>query len=382
LQLAEELFGAALEPEFLERLAPARSNLRERENGTRIYESWVKPAAVNLLDVGAHYAISSAFSEGHQEGPPARAALGRAGVKERVFCYDVEPRDYRTDQAGRARLALGHARVRSQITLEEADISFGVLHFGDHNVGAGVRTYAGEANYIETAQSLRESFAGADMTEVLRTLDRYFQGHRYSLKSLFRDEQRRILQHIMEGVLGEAEASYRGIYENHVTLMRFLADVHVPLPVVLRQTAEFVLNSAVQRALEATELDLERVAELVASARQEGVVLDAAGLGYRLRKRLDDMMQTLADSPWDLPRLRHMHRAVQQAHSFGFQLDLWRVQNLYWQLLQSVYPVGGARAGAIAQDWWEWFTALGEALSIKVQPMPVELPVAALSITP
>ena len=382
LQLAQELFAAGLEPEFLEHLAAARSNLRERGNAARIYESWVKPAVVNLLDAGAHYAISSAF-EGAPSmpgvpGEPGFGLLGREGEgrRQEMFCYEVERKHYRVEQAGKARLALGHARIRSQITLEEADIAFGVLLFGDHNAGAGVRSYTGEAAYNETVKALLNSFAGADMAEVLRTLDCHFQGHCYSLKSLFRDEQRRILRQITEGVLGEAEASYRGIYERHATLMRFLADVQMPMPGVLHQTAEFVLNSAVRRVLDASVLDLEKVAGLVESARQDRVELDTSGLGYKLRLRLEEMMRALAESPWDLARLRDMHAAVQRARGFGFQLDLWRVQNLYWQLLQRAFPDAEAQPGGNAPNWHEWFTALGEALSIKVQPWPLEASMA------
>jgi alpha-amylase/alpha-mannosidase (GH57 family) len=363
LQLAREVLGEDLEPQFLERLAQAPSNIRERENGARIYQTWVKPAVAGLWDVGAHYAISATFD-------------GKAPLHE-MFCYEVTPENYRAEQAGRARLAVGHARIRSRITLEEADIAFGVLHFGDHNIGAGVGNYAGEAAYGDTVHDLLDTFAGADMAEVLRHLDRHFAGKRYSLKSLFRDEQRRILGQIMEGILGEAEASYRGIYEGHAALMHFLTDLRMPLPAVLRQAAEFVLNGALRRALEASELDLDGIVALTENARQEGVVVDTSGLGYSLRQRLEQMMRTLVDSPSDLGRLQDMQSAVQCARCLGFQLDLWRVQNLYWQLLQSAYPAACASEGEDAREWCECFLTLGEVLSIKVQPLPLEIPIAA-----
>ena len=50
-----------LEPEFMQQLANAKSNLPEHGDGAHIYEKWVKPAVVDIERVAGHYAISSLF---------------------------------------------------------------------------------------------------------------------------------------------------------------------------------------------------------------------------------------------------------------------------------------------------------------------------------
>jgi alpha-amylase/alpha-mannosidase (GH57 family) len=67
LHLAGQLFGDGLEEGFRGRLAEARSNLPEHGDGARIYDTWVKPAVVDLLKVGGHYAISSLFERYPEE---------------------------------------------------------------------------------------------------------------------------------------------------------------------------------------------------------------------------------------------------------------------------------------------------------------------------
>ena len=180
IQLAEDLSGDRLEQVFLEALAQAASNLPEQGNGAEIYARHVTPARLNLLDVGAHYAISSLFS--------------RYGAQNSIYCYDVAVEERRSESSGRARLAVGHARVSSRITWEAMALSFGVLHFGDHNLNASVRRFVEEHIYENIVGELVDMFARADLTETLRILDRYFEGATYSLKSLFRDEQRRALE--------------------------------------------------------------------------------------------------------------------------------------------------------------------------------------------
>jgi alpha-amylase/alpha-mannosidase (GH57 family) len=363
LQLAQELFGDHLEEQFLERLAQARSNLPEHENGARIYQKWVKPAVVDLLGVGAHYAISSAFN-GYEQ-------------RDTIFCYDVERHDYRIQETGRSRLAVGRANISSQITRESAEITFGVLHLGDHNVNAGVRHFIDEHTYADTFRKLTEEFGRADLGAVLLSLGRHFAGNAYSLKSLFRDEQRRIVRQILGSVLREAEASYRGIYESHAPLMRFLADLHMPPPGVLRRTAEFVINNNLRLALQADELDFERITSLLEDARRDGIALDAAGLGYALRKRMDRILERLASSPDDVNQLREIAAAVRLARSLSFDVDLWKVQNLYWQLLQTLYPKRRVAADPAAREWAVEFSALGAQLGIKVEEKPTELSLVA-----
>src|SRR4029434_3968349 len=101
----------------------AHSNSAEAADGRRIYEASVRPSIVSVEKVGAHYGVSSLFSE--------------YGDTARVYCYDVEREDHRLVASGQARLALGRARVRSEITGESESVAFGVIHLGDHNLSGG-----------------------------------------------------------------------------------------------------------------------------------------------------------------------------------------------------------------------------------------------------
>ena len=73
-----------------------------------------------------------------------------------------------------------------------------MLHFGEHNLSGGVRKFPGEEAYQILVQEVTQAFSRADIPEVIRTLDRVFGRDIFSLKSLFRDEQRKILNQIFE----------------------------------------------------------------------------------------------------------------------------------------------------------------------------------------
>jgi alpha-amylase/alpha-mannosidase (GH57 family) len=354
IQLAREVFNESnLEQAFLQRVEPARSNLAEYGSGRDIYEKFVRPAAVDLVNVGAHYAISSLFQR-------------RGGIAP-TYCYSVARLDHHSFESGRARLAVGEALISSRITEESTCVTFGVLHFGDINLTAGVIPRCARERYVSLIDQSSGSFVKFDLPRTVRLLDRYFGEMTYSLKSLFRDEQRRIVNTITNSILRDAEGAYRQIYDQHAPLIRFLFDLNLPLPRVLQLSAEFVVNGNLRREFDGEDWDVDRIRTLLGTARGENVQLDGAGLGYVIRKNLDREFARLLQAPSDLGLLQKLENAMALVRSLPFEVNLWKAQNTYYALLQTFYPHVRAVQDEESRVWAEHFEALGVQLGFHVQ---------------
>jgi hypothetical protein len=263
------------------------------------------------------------------------------------------------------KLGVGRARFTSRITRESALLSFGILHFGDHNLSGGVREFRGPEAYQTLVQEAAEVFSRGDLPEVIRTLDRGFGKNIYSLKSLFRDEQRRVLNRILNSTLAEAETVYRQLYEHHASLLRFLADLGNPLPRSLQTAAEFSVNTSLRRTLEVDELDLGRIAALFDEARTLKILLDGVSIGYTLKKRVEQMAERFRANPSEILLLQKLTAAVGLAGSLPFEVDFWKAQNIYFEMQQKVYPDFRDKAEKgeeSAQAWVSQFVSLGEKL--------------------
>jgi alpha-amylase/alpha-mannosidase (GH57 family) len=356
VQLAEELFSNSLEMRFLDLLEQTTSNISEHRNGRHIYEKFVKPAVVDWEKVGAHYAMSSLFEE--------------YAEKTKVYCYEADREDYQTLEAGKAKFVVGRVKITSEITRESALLTFGVLHFGDHNLNCGVRKFLGVETYLNSVQELIDVFRRADFPEVIRLLNKHFGESIYSLRSLFSDEQRRVLNLLLESTLAQAEAMYRQLYERSTPMMLFLTSLGIPSPRAFYSAAEFVLNNNLRRAFEIEELDLERIKMLLEEARLEHVTLDAATLEYTLRKSIQRMAERLLTNPMDLSLLQKLGDALDLTRSLPFMVNFWKPQNAYYEVLQKVYPEFRDRAqqgDESAKRWVSHFVSVGEKLSIRVR---------------
>lgn len=353
LQLSQQLFGDGLEEEFLDRLHRAKSNIAEHQDGKRVFAEFVQPAIVNLEKVGAHYAISSLFQD--------------YGTETRVYCFTVSRKDFRQLSTGKLKLALGRAFVQSEIVRDSENISFGVLHLGDHNVSGGVREFRGETAYDQLCSEVTQTFERGDFSEILRVVDKHFGSASYTLKLLFRDEQRRILRLILNSALAEAETAYRQLFEHYAPMMRFMAELNIPRPRRFQMAAEFTLNSELRRDFEAQSLDLDRIRARLEEASRTGIQLDAQTLEFAARgaiERLAVLWFALAE---DTSLLRSLDDAVGLAVSLPFQVNLWSAQNLYFRVLQSAYPQRSTMADESAREWVEIFRKLGEKLRIRVE---------------
>jgi alpha-amylase/alpha-mannosidase (GH57 family) len=355
LQLSEQLFGDGIEDQFLSRLARAKSNLSQRPDGRAIFDAFVRPAMVNLETVGAHYAISSLFEN--------------YAAETKVYCFEVNRMDYRLLSAGKMRLALGRAVVRSEIIGDSEHITFGVLHLGDHNVSGGVRAFQDEDSYATLGSEIADTFERGDFHEILRVVDRHFGSGSFTLRLLFRDEQRRILRLILNQALEEAETSYRQLFEHYAPMMRLMADLNIPAPRRFQIAAEFTLNSSLRRALEAETLDLDRAHALLDETARTGISLDVPTLEFAMRGAIDRLAQKWLAEPDAISSLQALSDAAGLAAGLPFPAGLSNAQNVFFRLLQEIYPGYSARAAQgdlAAKEWASAFLNLGDRLRVRV----------------
>jgi len=347
LQLSQQVTGEDRKEAFLLRLQEAWSNVPGLGNGRQVYERFIKPAMLDLVGIGAHYAISSIFSGYH----------GR----DSLFCYRIDLERSQVLESGKTKFAAGAASIASEATDTTLRVAFGVLYFGDHNLSAGVRPLEEDSWFDEFLDQASSAFSGADLPLCLRLIDRYFYGSIYSLKSLLQDERQRIINEIVDSTLSDAETLYRRVYEDHAPLMCFLSDLHLPLPPVLRTTTEFVLTQTVRRALadEATELDTVR--SLLDIAERSGFNLNGSTLESALRRRLNALVDRWMRNPGNLQVLEDVESAVGVSRLHPFELNLWKSQNAYYELSQAV---AGNGYGIVNESWLHHFRSLGQWLEI------------------
>jgi alpha-amylase/alpha-mannosidase (GH57 family) len=358
IQLAKDILGADLEPGFLELLAHAKSNIPEHSDGRAVYNKFVKPSMVEWETAVAHYAISSLF----------RNYSERTGI----FVYQFDDEDRQEFAAGKAKLVVGRAKVSFEVTRETAVLSYAVIYLGEHNLTGGIQRYAHAEQYDSMKRELKAAFDRADFPETIRLIDRHFGASNYSLKSLFKDEQRKVVSQILISTDEDLENRFRLIAERYTPLMHFLKDLGVPLPSALQMARELVLNRDIRREIESDRADLDRLASLLQEARERNVQLDQSSLSFLVKNRLESLLQQLAANPTDLAFLEYVEALAIIVSSLSLDLNLWKVQNICYEMTQQVLPGRFQEADQgdeNAKAWVQHFRSLASQLGFGKGPL-------------
>jgi alpha-amylase/alpha-mannosidase (GH57 family) len=357
IQLAERVFGEPFEAAFERDLAPARGNVIANGDGAATYRRFALPARIDLNNVCGHYALSSLFENYSDRAP--------------IFCYLVERIDRKVLVLGAARLALGQAWVRSLITREHARLTYAALHIGGHNLIGGVRPFQGDAAYARTLGELAGAFEQGDLARSIHIVEEQFGGGTYSLRLLFRDEQRRIVALLLEATRQSVEASFRQIYETTAPILRYLTDAHSAAPAPLRAATEYFANMEVRRALEGDAPNAAEAAGWLRQLSAMGLTPDVSGLGYAWSRAAERLLDRFAAHPEEEGTLRNLLELVGLLDLAPLKANMSGVQNRYFALLHG--PFGAERARAAerepngARRVLEEFRQLGAKLRVRVE---------------
>ena len=326
VRLAHEVGAQCVESRFMEKLAAAKSNIPEHADGKQIYEKWVKLTFVSIDQLAGHYAISSLFES--------------FGERTKIYCYNVQREDYGLEVEGKQRLAVGRARFSSEITRESARLAFAVLHLGDHNIAGGVGRFEKPEDYEHLKNVLTEAFSKADTTQVLQALAEKFGSNTFSLRTLFRDEQRKIVDLILKESLATTAAAYRNIYDNQGPLIRFLTGLGIPVPPAFQSAAQIALNSQLKQAFEQPEPDLDAIQGYLKEAAASNIALDVSGLEFTIRKRLEASAERFASDPANVNVAQTLTTLLKLVGTLPFPVVLWEVQNIsYGPLVKTMDEV-------------------------------------------
>ncbi|MFC2149726.1 DUF3536 domain-containing protein, partial [Candidatus Auribacterota bacterium] len=354
MQLAKIIGDLSLEDAYINILERVPSNIPEFKNGARIYEMLVKPFVVDFMRLGAHYAISSLFND-------------YPDVAD-IFCYKAVREVYDKAEVGKQKVAIGKVRLDSVINLEEACISFAVLHLGDHNIVCGVRFFVDEESFQQMRREIKEAFSRSEISEVMRLIDKHFGKNNYSLWHLFKDEQSKILKQIFGAALLDMESSFRNIKENHYPVMHTMRELRIPFPKVFTSIVEYVLNADIHRLIDSERIDVNHLKKIVDEAKKWGVKIDKEELAFLVSRKVNTLMFELKKNPHDLFLLQRMEAALSFLDIFPLDLNLWKSQNTLFAVSKSHYNemfAEAERGNDEAKEWIDCFGRISAYMGLK-----------------
>lgn len=323
IQLAEEISGLSYEEEFTKKLQNIPSNIPAYGTALTAYNKFVKPMALDMIRVGAHYAVSSLFEEFPEEVS--------------LYNFSASVKTKHLYEAGKQKIIIGRTEFRSNITWETVDISYAVLHMGDNHLFGGVREYMGSEAFDQTHENLTKFFKKGNIYEIFNTLDTSFGHHNYSFWHLFRDEQRKIMELVMDNTLKNVENTMQHIYENSYPLLQTFKDINMAVPNRLKMPVDMAVNNKLIKELEREDFDIDRFTSLLNSATEINVSLDVVTLSFMTDNKLNQLMEKFREDPVDINRVEEINKLINLIKESPLKPNEWEAQNIAFEIKDAVY---------------------------------------------
>jgi hypothetical protein len=321
-ELIEDVGGAPVEPELIDRLSAASSNLVEEGDGREVWTRHVQPARIDSAKVCAHVAVRALVE------PDGEHSVD-------VYGYHVDFLDQIERRSGRTRLVAGTVRVRSQLTELATALCFAGIHLGEQHVTGGVRPPPPRDAWTGIVDELTGAFRTADVFAAQRAITSHFPGHPLSLSSLLPGSRERVLGAVLGDALAAADTDLASAYDRHAPLIRWLVAHELPVPEVLHSIAEATLRRRVLRHLRDDRASFAQLREHILEAVETEVSLDTPEIALAASEGLRRLIERVVapDGTLDAAALETIARAAEVATRMRSAVDLWFAQNATSRLL-------------------------------------------------
>jgi len=313
MQLAESESELMLEEHFFKLLRKTPGNVKEFFNAEEIHTHFVLPSRLTLSKVGIHYAVASLF----EEQPESL----------NICNYFAESENYERLEAGAMKLAVGKTKVFSNITFSEKEFYFAVVYLGqNHIIGSASSTIDDDA-FARMKDDIIEAFNESKLADVFGIMQFYFGHEKFSFLNLFKDEQRKVLNQIMQKDLKQAEDSYKKIYNRNYNLMNVLRGAALPVPQMLEKNLAIVINNEMKDFFQSTKLFPAKLEKLAKEVALWNVELDRKEIAYAATDKLYQVVAELPNNWNNTKYLSNLNRVLEVLNILEIKFGTLRAQN-------------------------------------------------------
>lgn len=347
IQLAESESDYELEAEFKAELAKAESNIKTLGTGDQVYKNKVIPSKLSLTQIGMHYAVSSLFAEDPDDIS--------------VFNYNCKATDFRRIVQGSQRLAVGRTHVNSRVTLSHKDFSFVVLYIGQHHLIGMAFERIPEDEFVTFTDKVIEAFLNSNISDVIELFRMYPEHRSFSFFDMFKDEQIKMLNRILETNLKQAAESYQKINNRNYNMLNVMKTTHLQPPKMLVQNLEMVLNTDLRQLFKDTDekVDVYGLQRIIDDIKRWDFKMDHTELNFLAAKRLDSMLVDLGSfTNGNAEQSREIIINIQQALKLlakvGIVPDLNEIQDVIFTYLRNLDPQVPEDVQKLLKDFSEY----------------------------
>lgn len=320
MQLAARFTSKNLEEKFLEILSQAKSNIPEFGTGKDIFKRFVKPSIITVKQIATLWALSSLYQDFEDE--------------ENVYCYTITRKAYKKVQKNSSTFIVGHIEIQSKITLQKSNVMFALMQYAGGDFHCTIKEYSDDAEFNRIKNDLIKIYTMNTLTEIIRALDEYFGKEYFTLKDIFIEERRKILQILLKGKLEKFSQTYQEMYDEGKGSIYHLQGLGLSIPDEFKISAEYALshkfNDIVVHSGGFVEDDLiQQATDINFEAKKIDIKLDKSPSNLVFSKKILQNINRLVHS-FEIQQADVVLEIFDNVRKLELNVDIAEAQNIYF----------------------------------------------------
>ena len=320
MQLAAKFTKKDFETHFTEILSEAKSNITEYGTGRDIFNNFVKPSIVTGKQVASLWAISSLYQDFEDE--------------ENVYCYTIKRNDYQKVQKGNSNFVIGNIELQSMVTLQKQNLVFALMQYSGGDFHCAIKEYSDENEYNHLKTELIKTFLLNPLTEIIRALDEYFGKDYFTLKDIFIEERRKILQRLLKGKMQKFAQIYQEMYNEGKSSIYQMQNLGLSIPDEFKIAAEYALSRKFNELIQDSNgfVDpavLQEASDINLETRTMGIKLDKQPSNAIFSKKILQNINRLAYS-FEIQQADVVLELFDYIEKLELEIDISEAQNIYF----------------------------------------------------
>lgn len=320
MQLVARFTNEDFETHFKDILSQAKSNIAEFGTGKDIYERFVKPSVVTAKQLACLWAISSLYQDFEDE--------------EDVYCYTVKRHSYQKVQKGSSNFLVGHIEISSKVTLQKADLIFALMQYAGGDFHCAIKEFSNDAEFNELQATLIKTFALNPITEIIRTLDEKFGKEYFTLKDIFIEERKKILQILLKDQLEKFGNTYKEMYDQGKGSIYHMQNLGLEIPKEFKISAEYALSHRYNDLLAGSDGFVEdpivqQIKDINYEAKRMNIDIDKTPSNKNFAKRIITNLNRLTKS-FEIQQADTIIELFEMIEKLDLQIDISEAQNIYY----------------------------------------------------
>ena len=320
MQLASRFTDKNLEENFLNILSQAKSNIPEHGTGKDIFERFVKPSIVTTKQIASLWALSSLYEDFEDE--------------EQVYCYTITKKDYKRVHKGTSTFVVGHIEIQSKITLQKSNLIFALMQYAGGDFHCAIKEYSDDLEYNKLKNDLIKVYLMNTITEIIRAMDEYFGKEYFTLKDIFIEERRKILQILLKGKLAKFAQIYQQMYDDGKGAIYNLQGLGLKIPDEFKISAAYALshkfNDIVAHSGGFLDEDMiQQAIDINFEAKRIDITLDKKNSNIIFSKKILQNVNRLVHS-FEIQQAEVILEIFDTVEKLELQVDIAEAQNTYF----------------------------------------------------